>query len=168
MPQTYEKVATHTVPSATAAYTFTSIPATYTDLILVASVKASSFANDLAIRVGNGSVDSGSNYSNTIFTGNGTSAQSFTGRNQTSIFPGYYAGPRTTLGDSGQIIYFMNYSNTTTNKVILSRSNAAAVGVDALVNAWRSNVAINTIELRIISNNIAEGSTFTLYGIKAA
>jgi hypothetical protein len=165
---TYDKIAAYTVPSAAASYTFTSITGTYTDLVLVVSAAASSFGNDLAIRVGNGSVDSGSNYSNTILTGNGSSAQSVRNSNQTSAFTGYYAGPTTTLGNTNQIIHFMNYSNTTTYKTILSRSNAAGGGVDANVNLWRSTVAINTIEVRIVSNNLVTNSTLTLYGIKAA
>jgi hypothetical protein len=168
MPNTYVALDQVTVGTAVSTVTFSSINQNYTDLVLVVSAAASSFANDLAIRIGNGSVDSGSNYSNTILTGNGSSAQSVRNTNQTSIFPGYYAGPTTTLGNSNQIIHFMNYANTTTNKTILSRSNVASGGVDANVNLWRSTVAINTIELRIIGNNIAAGSTFSLYGIANA
>ena len=164
---TYALIESQVLGSTASSVTFSSIPTTYTDLILIVSAGASSFGNDLAIRVGNGSVDSGSNYSNTILTGNGSTATSVRNTNQTSIFPGYYGGPTTTLGNTNQIIHFMDYANTTTHKTTLSRSNSASNGVDANVNLWRSTVAINTIEVRIVSNNITTGSTLRLYGIQA-
>jgi hypothetical protein len=37
MPSTYDKIAAYTVPSAQASYTFTSIPSTYTDLVIIIS-----------------------------------------------------------------------------------------------------------------------------------
>jgi hypothetical protein len=63
---------------------------------------------------------------------------------------------------------FMNYSNTTTYKTILSRSNNSAIGTDAVVGLWRSTAAINTIKILPANNAFEVGSSFTLYGIKAA
>jgi hypothetical protein len=65
----------------------------------------------------------------------------------------------------------MNYSNTTTYKTALNRSNQAAGGVDATVGLWRSTAAIDTIRFYANTNgsqNFLTGSTFTLYGIAAA
>jgi len=62
----------------------------------------------------------------------------------------------------------MNYANTTTNKTILSRSNAADKGVMATVSLWRNTAAINSITLLASANNFATGSTFSLYGVKNA
>ena len=75
------------------------------------------------------------------------------------------------MGGSVQILQLMNYSNTTTYKTILSRTNAAANGVDATVGLWRSTSAITSIEIGKnsgMSGTFQIGSTFTLYGIKAA
>jgi len=137
---------------------------------LVASPAITSGNDNMRIRVGNGSVDSGSNYSWTALTGNGTRALSDRGSNQTSILSDYDGYMQTTLGNSTKIIHFQNYSNTTTFKTILSRSSNAPVGTDALVNTWRSTAAINTITLFLNGGiqNFAVGSTFTIYGIAAA
>jgi hypothetical protein len=63
----------------------------------------------------------------------------------------------------------MNYSNTTTNKTILSRINNAENSTVARVTLWRNTAAISTIFLTEGNGaNFIAGSTFTLYGIKAA
>jgi hypothetical protein len=71
---------------------------------------------------------------------------------------------------SNAIINIQNYSNTTTYKTALLRSNLATgtyPGVDAFVGLWRSTSAITSITILPASNNLLSGSTFTLYGIKA-
>jgi hypothetical protein len=68
------------------------------------------------------------------------------------------------------LLQFMNYSNATTYKTVLSRSNvAASASVSANVGLWRNTAAITSIKLYVYpSYNFVAGSTFTLYGIKAA
>jgi hypothetical protein len=65
------------------------------------------------------------------------------------------------------IINIQNYSNSTTYKTVLARSNNAATGTDATVALWRSTSAITSIDYYLNSGSWATGSTFTLYGIKA-
>jgi hypothetical protein len=66
----------------------------------------------------------------------------------------------------------MNYSNSTTYKTVLGRSNRASSDTAADVGLWRSTSAITRIDLAMggsfPTNNFASGSTFTLYGIAAA
>jgi hypothetical protein len=63
----------------------------------------------------------------------------------------------------------MNYSNTTTYKTVLLRSNNASAITVATVGLWRSTSAINTIKIYADGAAVfSVGSTFTLYGIKAA
>lgn len=165
--QTYTPIATYTLPSAATSYTFTSIPSTYTDLILV--VSAGLTAGDYPIfQVGNGSVDTGSNYSYTTLVGTGSSALS--GRSSNSAYGFLDLAPTTANGEWNTITHFMNYSNTTTNKTVISRANAGGTGGEtrATVSLWRSTVAINTIKIYILTSaSFVTGSTFTLYGIKA-
>jgi hypothetical protein len=73
MAPTYEPIATTTLGTAAASITFSSIPATYTDLRLVVVAKAVS-ASTLDVRFNN---DSGTNYSKTEISGDGSSAVSF-------------------------------------------------------------------------------------------
>ena len=162
---TYTPIATTTLGSAVTSYTFSSIPSTYTDLVLIISAAASS-GLDLAIRY-NG--DSGSNYSETILTGNGTSASSTRETSQTRGLLDYNGIPSSTLGNNVTIVNIMNYANTTTYKTALSRANNAGSGTDANVILWRSTSAINSVTVLSSNvNNISSGSTFTLYGIAAA
>lgn len=167
---TYFPIATNTVSgTGTSSITFSSIPSTYTDLILVCNTGIISGTANLGIRVGNGSVDTGSNYSITYLTGNGSSASSTRLSNQTIFEITYVGGMDSTL-NSNQIVQFSNYANTTTNKTLLSRNNRASLGVDAAVGLWRSTSAINiiTCTVQVPASNWLAGSTFTLYGIEYA
>jgi hypothetical protein len=163
MPSTYEPIATTILGSAASSVTFSSISGTYTDFILIGSYVNSASANTY-VQVGNGSVDTGSNYSMTYLSGNGSSAVS--GRD-TSVAQMDLAYGLT--GVQLNLIYqFQNYSNTTTYKTVLARNNDASNQVAARVALWRSTSAINVIKIYPSTGNFNTGSTFTLYGIKAA
>jgi len=163
MAETYEKIATNTLSSNTASVTFTSISAAYTDLVLVMSGKAVSGEGAFIIKVGDGSIDSGSNYSFTYLYGNGSSGASARSSNSTSANGSRYD---TTAGIG--IIQFMNYANTSVYKTFLNRGSSGAM-VQATVNLWRSTSAINQIFVQPESlSNMVAGYTLTIYGIKAA
>lgn len=163
MPATYEPIATTTLGSAQASVDLTSIPSTYTDLVLVLNGKYASTADaSPALRFNS---DTSSNYSETGLDGNGTSASSFRDSNMTFMPAGSMSADQST-----SIFNIMNYSNTTTYKTVISRGNTSTYRVRAYAGIWRSTSAINSIT--ILANaggiNFASGSTFTLYGIKAA
>ena len=62
----------------------------------------------------------------------------------------------------------MNYANTTTYKTILGRWGSSANNQTRIsVGLWRSTAAITSFTITP-SLGIAAGSSFTLYGIKAA
>jgi hypothetical protein len=126
--------------------------------------KVSSGVQNTLIQVNS---DTGSNYSSTFLYGNGTSALSARVSSNTYGYANYGSAVFTSTFNV-QIVQFMNYSNTTTNKTFLARGNEAASGTDAIVNLWRSTTAISTIKVYPSAQNWATGSTFTLYGIKAA
>jgi len=164
---TYEAIATQTLGSAAATVTFSSIPGTYTDLVLVINLGTTANGNDLYVNIGNGSVDTGSNYSYTVVAGNGSSALSARQSSQTKLNLNY--ATNTSSAISGNLILnFMNYSNTTTNKTILTRANNSNYGVDAFAGLWRSTSAINIMTLTAGTSTFLSGSTFSLYGIAAA
>jgi len=175
MTATYDCIATTNGTGSSATVTFSNIPQTYTDLILIARPDQPNDGEcDMWIRVGNGSVDTGSNYSGTFLNGNGTTAASRTETNVSKWRAEYYGYPATTIGNTNNIIQFMNYSNTTTYKTALIRANSAATGLDAIVQLWASTSAIDTISLNLSTlgfsgtqRNFSANTTFTLYGIKA-
>lgn len=163
---TYTPIATTTLGSATSTVTFSSISGSYTDLVLVCSTKLDGSGGDarLDIRVNS---DSGSNYSNTIMYGTGSSAVSARNSSQTES----QVGRQTSSNWSNSIIHINNYSNITTNKTILGRGNNPDALVLAAVSLWRSTAAISSITVYPqagTANNFVSGSTFSLYGITAA
>ena len=164
MPATYDKIEAKSVGSNTPSVTFTAIPSTYTDLVLVTNL-ATDAATEFRVRVGNGSIDTGSNYSMTYLLGTGSSAISSRESGTTWGYAGYTS---VSALSKMHIFNFQNYSNTTTNKTWLMRFAGADNQSTAVVGLWRSTSAINQIQLIANGNNIAAGSTLTLYGIKAA
>ena len=165
---TYTPISTQTLSSAAASVTFSGIPQTYTDLIIVIG-NALTTVNGYAYTFGvNG--DTNSSYSGTILAGNGsavTSARYSNISHTQTYFGGYYSGFSTT-DVATLIVNFQNYSNTTTNKTVIARSSAASKHVETSVWLWRSTSAINQITIYSQSGaNIASGTTFTLYGIGA-
>ncbi len=162
---TYVALNTQTVTGSSAAsVTFSSIPQGYTDLQIVMSAAPSSGGNNFLVQVGNGSVDTGSNYSQTFVSGTGSVANS--NRTTNATFMQAYINAATT-NQSTIIASVQNYSNTTTYKSILIRANGSGE-TTASVGTWRSTSAINTITITAQTNNFAVGSTFTIYGLKSA
>jgi hypothetical protein len=164
MPTTYEPIATTTLGSAQSSVTFSSISGTYTDLVLVAAPKLSSGAGNMQCQFNS---DTGSNYSMTELGGTGSAAFSSRASNLTSVRLTYY-GYVENNNNQNTIIQIQNYSNATTYKTLLARSNNAANGTGATVGLWRSTSAITSVVLSLDASTFASGSTFTLYGIKAA
>ena len=160
MASTYEKIATTTLGSAAASTTFSSISSSYTDLVLICAAGQSP---DSTLELTFNS-DSGNNYSRTIMYGTGSTAVSARGSNN----PAIYISAGSSVGTNINIINIMNYANTTTYKTIVGRTNDTSSVTVATVGLWRNTNAINTIKLTGSNGNILSGSTFTLYGIKAA
>ena len=161
MASTYTPIATTTLGSAAASYTFLSIPGTYTDLVLVGSLVPTA-ALDYFLRVNS---DSGTNYSNTKLIGNGSAASSSRGSNETKF---YVNAIGSTTGQQQFTANFLNYSNATTYKTQITRFDVANQETVARVGLWRSTSAITSVTIQTDSSTFAAGSTFTLYGILAA
>jgi len=158
---TYEAIATQTLGSAASSVTFSSIPGTYTDLVLVFNGQFSNATRQIALRF-NG--DTGSNYSDTSLGGTGSVAESSRDTSATLMYLGYMP---TANAQVTSITHIMNYANSTTYKTALARANDSAGYVSAIVGLWRSTSAINSIKV-FVSSTFVTGSTFTLYGIASA
>ena len=168
---TYTPIATTTLGSAAADITFSSISGSYTDLVLVMTGRfdSANTSRELRIQVGNGSIDTGSNYSITRIAGYGSGLFSDRVSNSTNMTAGVIPAANAPSGYIGNAIYqFQNYSNTTTNKTILNRTNDGNDWTAAVVGLWRSTSAINTIKIFGLTANLVAGSTATLYGIASA
>jgi hypothetical protein len=167
MPITYTPIATQTLTSAQTTIAFSSIPQTYTDLRLVMQIK-----NTLGVYLTYiyEPTFSAGIYSGTYMLGNGTAASSGRYTADNYILPDKPYGS-TSTGWSIYTVDFNNYSNTTTYKTVVSRSSvpdSASGNVYANVGLIRSTSAIANLTIAAGGGNYAIGSTFTLYGIKAA
>jgi hypothetical protein len=172
MPSTYTPIATTTLGSAAASYTFSSIAGTYTDLVLIVQGRSTRTADEYSALQLRFNSDTGSNYSFTCLLGSGLTAASERGSNQTSMRVSRFdtsVSSNTSMGTS--IVQIQNYSNSTTNKTTISRGSQAIefFEVNAFASLWRNTAAITSITLLTdTGENFAAGSTFTLYGIQAA
>ncbi len=160
---TYTPIATTTLGSATNSVSFSSIAGTYTDLVLIINSSLSTGGGNPRLQL-NGVT--GTSYSQTWVSGNGTSASSGRFSNFNHVYFGQGSGTANT--QSNTVIHFMNYSNTTTNKTFLLRYNDTTEGVFQNVGLFRSTSAIDSIQITTQAGNFNSGSTFTLYGIASA
>ena len=138
---TYTPLATTTLGSDTASYTFSSISGSYTDLILLSSVSSTHSGTTSFVLQFNS--DTATNYSSTRLLGDGSSASSDTDPNITSA-------RLALIGNSSSefnpvITQLNNYSNATTYKTILTRGNYASGYVTAYSGLWRSTSAITSV-----------------------
>lgn len=167
---TYESIFTQTLSSAVPSITFSSIPSTYTDLVLVWNAKSSATATVYGPTMYFNTDTAKTNYSFTALYGTGSSALSFFWTTSTSAQHGVIAAPMTTSNFNVGIVNINNYSNTTTYKTALSRAGDAGDSTWATIGLWQNTAAINSISLYAPDGtaNFTIGSTFSLYGIKAA
>lgn len=169
---TYEPIATYTVPNATTlTFTFSSIPATYTDLKLVFVGTVLTASTTMAVRY-NG--DTATNYSTTTLQGSGAAASSVRAGTSTSIeiTDNNIVGGSATIPSFASLDIF-SYAGSTykTGLGTVSNDQNGTGSVLRIVSLWRSTAAITSLTIFNISggvNYIGINSTATLYGIKAA
>lgn len=158
---TYSLINSTTLGSAQGSVTFSSIPSTYTDLILVCNAGCDAGGKNIQFRFNS---DTSTNYSSMRLLGNGSIA--YSDRTTNASVMNSANCPTTLTGTT--VINIMNYANTTTYKTAITRSNDAGVNLGAIIGLWRSTSAISSIVLSPeFTNNFLSGSTFKLYGIEA-
>jgi hypothetical protein len=168
MANTYEAIATVTVGSGGAAtIDFTSIPATYTDLCVLLSIREETTTNwTFNLRVNN---DSSSIYSYRNIQGNGSTAESNNGSGgSVADFIGESSGA--TANTFGNLmLYIPNYAGSTNKSFMtdaVGENNATLAYARMTANLWASTAAINQLYFYISGGDFAQYSTATLYGIK--
>lgn len=168
MATTYEAIATVTVGSGGAAdITFSSIPGTYTDLVVLLSARDATttfFGGDgISFKVEfNGST---TNLSSRSLFGNGSSAASY---NDTVIY-GILSTAKDTASTFGNAsIYIPNYAGSTNKSVSIdavAENNATSAGMRMTAGLWSNSAAITSVKILPYST-FMQHSTATLYGIK--
>jgi hypothetical protein len=158
LPSTMTPIATTTLTTTTSTITFSSIPQTYTDLVLVINGQSGNGSAGYVATTFNG--DGSAIYSTTRFLSDGSNR--YSGQN--------FSLGGTMFGSQGIVTHqIQNYANTTTFKTFLTRDNNAVNRAGVTVSLYRSTNAITSIGLTCPDGGgFASSSTFTLYGIKAA
>lgn len=155
-------IASNTLSTTTASVTFSSIPSTYDDLMIVVYGRNTSGASTW-LRFNS---DTASNYSVTWLYGDGSSAISSRVTSQTSLYSAIASSPV-----MAQTIHVLNYANTTNFKTTINRTaqdNNGTGYVDLTSGLWRSTSAITSITIGHNAYDFQTGSVFALYGIKKA
>ena len=169
MAITYEPIGTTTVGTATTSVTFSSISQAYTDLVAVVQHKSVATVCGLVCQVGAGTIITTADYSINAVLGDSSTAFSAKDTNRSNMSFSRGNGDDNSHWQFTKI-NFMNYTNTTTNKSVLYRLANAAQESEAGINTLRNTTNINIITFALTGSGLqfAVGSTFTLYGIKAA
>ena len=164
-------IASNTVGAGgVSSVTFSSIPSTYTDLVIKYSVRdtTAQVYGDLAVRF-NG--DSGANYPWKFLRGNGSAASSQAGSANTYAYTGSGTGNSSTANTfaNGEL-YIPNYTSSNYKSVStdnVGENNATLDYTELGASIWNSTAAISSITFYLNSAvSIMQYSTFYLYGIK--
>lgn len=142
------RIASSLLGADAASVVFSSIPATYSGLLIVGLCRQTKAvaAAGFNIRVNN---DNGTNY---------TAGSSF-------IPAGNVPGASATAGRSGSVVIWIpGYAQTTFHKTVIWQ-----VAYDNIISngayGWNSTAAINEVDLIADTNNFLTGSLFELYGL---
>lgn len=157
---TYDLIASNVLGSSAASVTFSSIPATYRDLVLVVSaIGATSPQGGLQFNS-----DTGSNYAWFRASGNGSSASSFS---NTSDYARAMSLAEFSSGVGGiNVVQIFDYATTDKHKSVLSRANGSSTAVEIIASRWANTAAITSITyLSGSTRQFDSGSSFYLYGI---
>lgn len=175
MAKTYKLISSVTVGSGGSAYIeFTSIPNTYTDLVLKMSLRQSANADGHQLGVRFNSSTSGYNRLGSYGRGNGVDTAK--GSSETFSRFGFAQSSTFTSNIFGLYeMYIPDYASTTEYKVFTTDSinESAAESVYAQgfwVGLWADTSAITSIKLQDLSNNtnFAQYSAAYLYGISSS
>ena len=169
MANTYSLIASNTLSSSAASVTFSSIPSTYTDLVLSVCARTNDTGpENLQIYF---NTDTATNYSTTYLQGNGASATSARYTSQSVIQnPNTVEGTTYTSNTFGSIeIYIPSYTASQNKPVSLSgasENNATTAYINNGAGLWRNTAAITQIVIDQSGANFVSVSSFFLYGIK--
>ena len=160
-------IQTITLSSAQANIEFTSIPQTFTDLVILTSLRTSGTeSNSIVTRIRPNSATSG--LSTRVLNGSGSGTpSSFSDTNAYAAFQAV-SGYTANTFQNGQI-YIPNYSSTTTAKSMsvdsVSENNATLARQMIAANLWNSTTAITSLLIIPEFGNFESGTTISLYGI---
>lgn len=170
MPSSRFLIASNTLSSSAASVTFSSIPNTYTDLLVKISAKSDrANANDDIKMLINGSTSSV--YGETNVNGNGATAASGNNTNQAyvALRSGSTGGLTANVFSSTEV-YVPNYNSVIVHpigSIQVQEDNATTARIYATASTFNTSSAITSLTFNIWTGpNFVSGSSFFLYGLK--
>lgn len=169
MPNTFSLIASSTVGAGGAAnISFTSIPNTYTDLVLKLSVRSNRATVQDTFKVTFNSSASG--YSFKRVYGDGATAASDGSTGDTFLTVGYSAGNSATASTFGNVeLYIPNYAGSNNKSVStdgVGENNGTTAYAGLFASLWANTAAITSITIEGgTSATLLQYSTAYLYGI---
>jgi len=165
MALTYVAIATTTVGSGGASsIDFTSIPQTYTDLVMLTSLRNTSTDADAIITFNT----SGGTYTGRRLLGLGSGSPISDTQSQAAIRLNVSGQTASTFASGS--MYITNYTSSNAKSLStdsVSENNAVDAVAMFSANSWSGTDAITKITLSIVgAQTFAQHSTATLYGIK--
>ena len=164
MANTYQLIEAKTLTTTTASITFSSIPQTYTDLLVLVSARGDAGGQRDCYISFNGST---SNFSNRFIEMSNNIISSGT----TARYIGPVSGTTTTANVfSNAAIYIPNYTGSTYKSFsgdFVAENNAQGTNaIDLSAQLWSDTAAITSVGFAPSSGSFIQYSTFYLYGIK--
>jgi len=151
---------------------FTSIPSTYTDLVLKVTARGTqaAIAADCYLKYN----ASGSGFSDRAIVGNGGTASSFSDTGAQMYWFSIPCASSTASTFGNAELYVPNYAgsnNKSSSSDAVTENNSSATGsayAHLYAGLWANSAAINQITLTNSGGNFAQFSTAYLYGVKNA
>lgn len=170
---TYNLIQSTTIGAGGAAnIEFTSIPSTYTDLILHLSTRSSAAlgVSGNFLRVNGSSLY----YRYSYFYGTGSAAGAASATSQTFAYLGEMTAASATLSNTfcNTMTYIPNYAGSTIKTFLVSSSQedqaSSSVYNNIVANLWQDTSAITSLLIYPGTGNFVQYSTAYLYGISKA
>lgn len=172
MATTYTLISSNVLSSSAASVTFSSIPSTYTDLVLRCSVASdlAGVASNLLLTINS---DSGTNYSRTQLQGTGSATSSFKSTSATSISANQSIDGMSSTADTFASVeiyipsYLISQNKPISINSVTENNSATNTYANAIASLWSNTAAITSLVMTSSgSSNFLTGSSFYLYGIK--
>ena len=167
---TYTLISSNVLTSSAASVTFSAIPATYTDLVLRSSPRATG-STVKTFRVNFNGV-TGTSYSFTQIRGNGATVSSSQTANSAEGEVGLFSGDDITANIFGSVeVYIPNYTslvNKPYSGIGVSERDTTTAFIQPTATLFRNSAAITSIEITTNGGDFISGSSFYLYGISNA
>jgi hypothetical protein len=167
--ETYTLIQKTTLNASAASITFSSIPQTFTDLVVMFSLRTTGAVTYRGVLVTMNGATSGHTYR--ILSGEGSGTPGSSAESNVAYVYGYESGGSATASSFGNgSLYISNYASTSTYKSMsmdtVSESNTAAMTMGLTAGLYASNTAITSISLKpSVSENLAQYSSVSLYGV---